>query len=157
MSTAKERYWAKKKAAAPMIACACGCERQIKAVDDYGRPRTMVSGHNRRRYTDGSNWAIQRRYRKAHPEKIRNDKRARYRMLKLRAMKLLGNKCSKCPIRYTGKNAPIFEFHHPDPSKKEAGITRWLLNRAWGAVVDELKKCVLVCANCHNQYHGGEW
>lgn len=72
-------------------------------------------------------------------------------------MALLGNVCKHCGLVYNGLNAPVFEFHHEDPEFKEIGITRILTNRAWNKVLEELAKCILVCANCHNQHHGGKW
>lgn len=141
------------------IQCACGCGEWIDPVDKYKRPRRFVSGHNGRKYSGESatDWAREKRYRQKNPDKIREGKKAFYRARKLKAMALLGNECVHCRVRYNGHNAPIFEFHHTDPSTKEAGITRILTNRAWSETLDELKKCVLLCANCHNQYHGGEW
>jgi hypothetical protein len=73
------------------------------------------------------------------------------------AMALLGNKCNACKTEYNGKNAPIFEFDHVDPSLKEAQIMRIITSRKWSEVVVELNKCRLMCANCHNLRHGGEW
>jgi hypothetical protein len=141
------------------IQCACGCGEWISPVDRYDRPRRFVSGHNGRKYAgeDATRWATEKRYRQKNPEKIRETKRNYYRARKLKAMEIMGNRCAHCNIAYNGKNSPIFEFHHLDPSIKEAGVTRLLTNRAWSETLDELKKCVLICANCHNQYHGGEW
>lgn len=155
----KERYWKKKYNKAKTIKCACGCGGRLKSVDRYGRPARFINGHNMRKYSDkdGTRWAAQKRYRKNNPDRIRDTKRSYYRVRKLEAMKLLGNKCHFCGVRYDGKNAPIFEFHHTNPKEKEQGVTRMLTNQAWKRTKKELKKCVLVCANCHNQQHGGEW
>lgn len=69
----------------------------------------------------------------------------------------LGNKCYFCALEYNGTNAPVFEFHHVNPSEKDAGITRIVANLKWEKVLTELLKCVMTCANCHNQHHGGKW
>lgn len=155
----KARYFAKKREQAPEIQCACGCGEVLKAVDNYGRPVSFISGHNARKYKgdDATRWSAQKRYRRSNANEYRQYRRDYYRTRKLRAMELLGNKCHYCGIEHNGKNAPIFEFHHLDPSEKESGVTRMLTNQAWEKTVEELQKCVLTCANCHNQYHGGEW
>jgi hypothetical protein len=157
--TTKQRYFKKMSDAAPTILCACGCGGSLKSVDAYGRPATFINGHNARKYEgeESTKWAAQKRYRTNNPDKHRDYKREYYRARKLKAMELLGNKCELCGIPYNGTNAPIFEFHHRNPHEKEAGVTRMLTNKAWEQVVLEMTKCILVCANCHNQHHGGEW
>jgi hypothetical protein len=139
--------------------CACGCKAKFPSHDASGRARKFINGHNGRRYyeKDASKKAINKRWAKRNPEKIRAGKRVFYRRRKLQAMKLLGSACSFCSVKYNGKNAAIFEFHHKEPKEKGIGITRILTRLAWSKVLKELKKCVLTCANCHNQHHGGEW
>ena len=41
------------------------------------------------------------------------------------------------------------QFHHVDRTLKEFGIAAEGATRAWSEVVEELKKCILLCANCH--------
>ena len=43
-------------------------------------------------------------------------------------------------------------FHHIDPSKKRASIHK-LYKYGLGAVKKEIKKCKLLCANCHMKFH----
>ena len=81
----------------------------------------------------------------------------RYRMLKRKAMTLKGNKCSKCGVKYNGKNAAMFEFHHNNPSEKEYQVTHMFVNKAWEKVLKELEKCSLLCCNCHNLEHSQEF
>ncbi len=64
----------------------------------------------------------------------------------------LGNECEKCGIKHDDKNTAIFDFHHRNEKTKKADWTRmrnWSLERQR----DELKKCILVCANCHRLIH----
>ena len=159
MTTPKQRYFKKKRDEAPIIKCACGCGQELKSMDKYARPVSYISGHNGRKFEgkDSTRWAAQKRYREKNPDAIRDAKRNYYRARKLKAMALLGSKCKFCDIEYDGKNAPIFEFHHTDPAIKDNGVTRMLTNQAWSKTVEEIKKCVLICANCHNKTHGGEW
>lgn len=42
------------------------------------------------------------------------------------------------------------EFHHLDPTEKEFEISD---RRSWEALTAELDKCILLCANCHREYH----
>ena len=70
-------------------------------------------------------------------------------MVKLRAVALLGGKCRFCGYK---RCVNALEFHHLEDKKFEIGDK---LNRAWAALVLELKKCVLVCSNCHAELHAG--
>lgn len=139
--------------------CACKCGTEITPRDSSGRLRRFVSGHNGRKYTgkEATSWGRNKRWAKRNPEKVRNGKKVFYRRRKLRAMEHLGNECYFCPVKYNGKNASIFEFHHLKPKQKVIGVTRILTRLTWREVLKELRKCVLSCANCHNQHHGGEW
>ena len=59
-------------------------------------------------------------------------------------------KCSKC-----GENhVACLDFHHLDPSKKEFSIHQ-IKQYAWGdeKIERELKKCVVLCSNCHRKLH----
>jgi hypothetical protein len=65
-----------------------------------------------------------------------------------------GGKCAICGYR---KCLRALECHHLDPAKKEFTFGR-MITRAcnWGRVVAELRKCVMLCSNCHKEVHAGE-
>ncbi len=58
------------------------------------------------------------------------------------------NKCSNC----METDPACLIFHHIDPSKKRASIHK-LYKYGLGAVKKEIKKCKLLCANCHMKFH----
>ena len=72
----------------------------------------------------------------------------RNRQRKIDAVKLLGGRCQDCGGEYY---PCVYDFHHIDgikdmnPSKA--------LTKSWDNAVEELKKCVLLCANCHRMRH----
>lgn len=68
---------------------------------------------------------------------------------KIKAIDLFGGCCSQCGYN---KNYAALDFHHCDPSKKEADWGRLRL-RSWDKIIKELKKCILVCRNCHAELH----
>lgn len=50
----------------------------------------------------------------------------------------------------------VLHCHHTDPTQKEFSFGAIRANPAqWSTIVDELMKCVLVCANCHGEIHAG--
>jgi hypothetical protein len=78
--------------------------------------------------------------------------KARWKDRKRKAIFLLGGKCSRCGY---DKSLAALHFHHLDPSKKEFNWDR-LRQKTWEDVITELKKCILVCANCHAEIHAPE-
>ena len=63
-----------------------------------------------------------------------------------------GGRCEKC-----GYNTCLgaLEFHHIDPTQKDFTISNdhFRLEEA----IEESKKCILLCANCHRELHNGLW
>lgn len=56
-------------------------------------------------------------------------------------------KCSNCP-----ENHPAcLDFHHLDPNEKEFLITKLIHSKK--KLKEELKKCIVLCANCHRKFH----
>lgn len=75
--------------------------------------------------------------------------KARRKELKIKAVKYLGSKCSKCGY---SKSYNALQFHHRDPTKKDFGISSKGLIK-FESIKSELDKCILVCANCHAEIH----
>jgi hypothetical protein len=85
--------------------------------------------------------------------KCRNgDKRDKYRAVKQKAVEYLGGCCVRC--QYNECNAAL-DFHHLDPSEKDFSFAG--SHKLWETVKPELDKCILLCSNCHREYHAGEW
>ena len=57
-------------------------------------------------------------------------------------------KCSRCGET----DSACLDFHHSDPSQKEVGVIRQI-TKSISSVLRELRKCVVVCANCHRRIH----
>lgn len=67
---------------------------------------------------------------------------------KLKLIEKLGKKCEIC-----GEPNPfVLEFHHKDPSKKEFSFNK-LRNSRLSYLEKEMKKCSLLCGNCHSELH----
>ena len=65
----------------------------------------------------------------------------------------MGGCCQCCG--YDACQAAL-EFHHIDPSEKDHNMTHILSEPGYfNEAVKELKKCVMVCANCHREIHAG--
>jgi len=73
----------------------------------------------------------------------------RYTDKKLRAVNFLGGQCAVCGYK---KCNDAFDFHHINPSEKDARVST-LLKNGWENIEKELEKCTLLCANCHRETH----
>ena len=73
----------------------------------------------------------------------------RWIVRKKKAIEYKGGKCERCGY---DKFYGALEFHHINPSEKDA---EWNKIRLWGwdKMKKELDKCVCLCANCHREIH----
>jgi hypothetical protein len=69
--------------------------------------------------------------------------------LKRMAVEELGGCCSRCGY---DKCHGALHFHHIDPNQKEFSISR-NTSLSWEVIKLEVRKCVLLCANCHSIEH----
>lgn len=77
-----------------------------------------------------------------------NVKNSRQR-LKARLLYVAGEKCAICGY---DKCASALEFHHLNPNEKDFTLAT-NANIATVKALEEIKKCILVCANCHREIH----
>ena len=62
-----------------------------------------------------------------------------------------GGCCERCGYN---KCIAALEFHHLDPDEKSFNLTG--STRGIEKQLEESKKCILVCSNCHREIHNGE-
>lgn len=66
---------------------------------------------------------------------------------------IAGGKCSNCGYN---KCYAALQFHHENPKSKKFDITDAIWNRikvTEKELQEEIKKCTLLCANCHAEFH----
>lgn len=61
---------------------------------------------------------------------------------------MLGGKCIKCGYN---KCLGAMEFHHPDDNKEGSISTMLSRGDKLEDIIEEAKKCKLVCSNCHRE------
>lgn len=145
-----------------LISCACGCNLKFEELDKWGRKRKYISGHNGRKYSDPNQY--KREWAKRNKDRIkltRNTtgkakKIVKKQIRKIKVMEEFNSRCSMCSLEYDGGNGSSFIFHHVDPKTRKHGIGS-LLDCSEAALQKELKKCVLLCANCHLITHYGKF
>lgn len=91
----------------------------------------------------------QREYRKTNRALVTAKTKAKRRARWDYAINLLGGCCSKCKQVF---DSVCYDLHHVDPTQKEFTIGENMLvgKEKFEA---EVKKCVLLCANCHRLEH----
>jgi hypothetical protein len=103
------------------------------------------------------------RYYRAHRESLVQKARERYvthrerinaarletrRALKLEMVALLGGACVLCGY---DKHPAALDFDHIDPKTKTKGVAQLLMSRSREKIIEEVRKCRLLCANCHRE------
>jgi len=73
--------------------------------------------------------------------------------VRLMAVNYKGGCCQACGY---DRCIEALEFHHLDPLLKDFGISYKGYARSWERVRLEADKCVLLCANCHREFHAGK-
>lgn len=79
--------------------------------------------------------------------------RFKKRRLKHKLIEYKGGKCAKCG--YNNCEGAL-QFHHLNPREKEFTISSINLNDSnfsFEKVLQEIDKCILLCANCHAEEH----
>lgn len=62
---------------------------------------------------------------------------------------------SQLRCKYCGESEPVvLDFHHKDQNK-EYNIANKVVAYSWERLLVEIKKCEVVCANCHRKLHAG--
>lgn len=74
----------------------------------------------------------------------------RRRQIKIECVKQMGGKCVICGYN---KCPASLDFHHINPEEKEFGVSG--NNYSKSRIDNEIKKCILVCKNCHGEIESG--
>ena len=72
--------------------------------------------------------------------------RLKFAVLKIN-LKLKAGACVDCGLRCTRANYFVFDWDHINRSEKTEDVS--MIKRSKGALIREIAKCELVCANCH--------
>lgn len=91
------------------------------------------------------NWYSENRERRQEAANTRNQVR------KLKAILSFGDRCADCEKSFP---ACVYQFHHLDPTQKDVNPS-YAMAGSEETMWKELKKCVMLCANCHMIRHHG--
>ncbi len=80
--------------------------------------------------------------------------RERYNRTKKLFVELIGGECQRCGYREFSSG---LDFHHIDKKQKDTLPVNVIRNGDYDRAYAELDKCALLCKNCHQAFHAGEW
>lgn len=110
------------------------------------------SCYDKNRYANGAtrNHQVRQRverWKQSHPDLVRakNKKVIDIKVEKIKALKAAP--CMDCGVHYPHY---VMEFDHREGTVKVSTVSRLLRNSPWLKVLEEIAKCDVVCANCHN-------
>lgn len=124
--------------------------KKNKPLEDYyknSKQSKCKSCHN----------AANKKYRAEHKQERFNYERKRtkeHRKAWMLILKEIYGKiaCVRCGY---SKCFAALDFHHRKPETKKFDISPTLKRRVTAEKIKEIKKCDLLCANCHRELHNG--
>lgn len=127
--------------------CLCDCGRYCSITSDMllkGKTKSCGCLRKERARSMSEN---NRKYPTIEVQKSCNQKARRARdKAWLREQK---TPCIKC-----GESRPwVIDFHHVDPKTKSFQVSTVAREKSKATVLEEIKKCVCLCKNCHAEFH----
>jgi len=91
-----------------------------------------------------------RKHYEKNRERIRAETAAKNKSAKEKWDAFKGSlKCARCGECHIA----CLDFHHIDPAEKEYEVSRLVGNKMFTKAYKEIKKCAVLCANCHRKHH----
>ena len=66
-----------------------------------------------------------------------------------------GTTCVHCGATESQGKKKSLELHHPDPNEKDFNVAE-KLHYQWQRIEAEVRKCILLCRQCHRAVHNGK-
>jgi hypothetical protein len=123
----------------------CG---EAKPLDDFHRNAAKRDG--RQDWCRACKNAHHKTYYEAHREKFVKAADGTQRRFRQWYEGLKKGPCVDCGQQFPPQ---VMHWHHTDPDTKDAHVGRLARTGSKTAVLREVEKCVLLCANCHALRH----
>lgn len=79
--------------------------------------------------------------------------KARREAVKASNKKFINRYKMLCGCKHCGeKDAVVLDLHHVDPTQKDATMVE-LVGCSRSTIKEEIRKCIVLCANCHRREH----
>lgn len=117
------------------------CEGETSIEDFYGNRNQCKKCYTKRVIDTDKNTVLSKTERK------QNRKR--------KLIEELGGKCYDCGL--ITDYISVYDFHHIDEKTKTGNVSKLIKSTSFEIVLEEARKCLLLCANCHRILHEKEW
>lgn len=126
------------------------CGKELPATGEY-----FASRYDRKKPVFQSNCRpCQKKYRRKHYELNRDKyiKKAHLQKIKITTWFNEIKKSLSCSI--CGEERPwTLDFHHTDSELKDFPVSVLVSRGCKNKIIREMEKCVVLCSNCHRDYH----
>jgi len=123
----------------------CGDKIPRKYKSPHGTSKKTKQ--NRKHCFNCSPVRFQKTFEHGHHQNHVSERRRRKEIL----VKMLGGHCVKCGYNHS---VSALSFHHKRPETKKFHISsNGCLMQDWDIVLEEARKCELLCLNCHAEHH----
>ena len=126
----------------------CTYCKQLKDLDEFGPLKTSRDGKQYRCKQCFSD-CMRKIYRR-NPDR----KKQQTTTLQERISQELNQIKQNSGCKYCKETTPIcLDFHHKDAALKDENVSYWVHSKSRDKAIEEAKKCIVVCANCHRKIH----
>ena len=140
----------------------CSCCHRTLPVDSFWKAKGSFDGLQG--YCKDCAKMKRAKYQKDHPEKMRDYAKKHWRKYREKMVEYDKNRVNvkrefintlKTPCVKCGEpRLWVIQFHHINPDEKGFGIGDGSNpHKSKESVIQEVKKCVCLCANCHREFH----
>lgn len=131
----------------------CSICKTEKTLDSYNKNKAKTDGLNTicRSCSNIKSKEYYKENREHHKEVISQRNRRIRKDNKSKIDEVKSKGCSKC----NEKEICCLEFHHLRDKDNDISIMVGT-GVSWTKILEEISKCILVCANCHRKIHAGK-
>ena len=126
----------------------CNICKEEKPLTEFPKNRTKKDGYSLR-CKECNRKVVKKHYYKNKKLYLKKNKRYIQRKREWWNDYKLNLKCNKC----SEDHISCLEFHHKNPELKEANISSVILTWSKERLMNEVKKCEVLCSNCHRKEH----
>jgi|SaaInlStandDraft_2_1057019.scaffolds.fasta_scaffold224999_1 hypothetical protein len=127
----------------------CNHCKQDKPLSEFNKNKNRKDG------LQGNCKICQAAYTKRHYERNKQPYKDRTKANKIRLRAWLKEyKETICCEKCGEGRPPTLDFHHLDPTEKDHNISHMITKGgSEDKILEEIQKCIVVCANCHRMIH----
>lgn len=126
----------------------CSSCKQCKDVTEFGKNKQTKDGL---KYICR---VCERLSKKKHYDKNSEQYRARTAADKRKRAEKFAQWKQQCSCEVCHEDETVcLDFHHLDPTEKDFEVSAAMCDYSWERLMEEVKKCIVLCSNCHRKVH----